>query len=169
MAQSQSLNLTDATVFAQLVQRMLAETDASISVFIVDMDDISEFLTQSGEHAGTTFLRGVAKLLARMCGKNDKVCLIGDNTFGVVLTGLSSTVDRTLAAEKIIRLRNAAIHEMDAPIQTSPCIGIASYPDHSSNAEDLIHKAKLALETARLKEEPYFIYSTDSVETLSTD
>ena len=169
MAQSQSLNQTDATVFAQLVQRMLAEPDASISVFIVDMDDISEFLAQSGEHAGTTFLRGVAKLLVRMCGKNDKVCLVGDSTFGVVLTGLSSTVDRTLAAEKIIRLRDAAIHEVDAPLQTSPCIGIASYPDHASNAEDLIHKAKLALETARLKEEPYFIYSTDSVETLSTE
>ena len=49
MAQSQSLNQTDATVFAQLVQRMLAEPDASISLFIVDMDDISEFLAQSGE------------------------------------------------------------------------------------------------------------------------
>lgn len=169
MAQSQSLNQTDATVFAQLVQRMLAEPDASISVFIVDMDEISEFLAQSGEHAGTTILRGVAKLLVRMCGKNDKVCLIGDSTFGVVLTGLSSSVDRTLAAEKIIRLRDAAIHEMDAPFRTSPCIGIASYPDHSSSAEDLIHKAKLALETARLKEEPYFIYSTDSAETLSTE
>jgi diguanylate cyclase (GGDEF)-like protein len=148
---------------------MLAEPDASISVFIVDMDDISEFLAQSGEHPGTTFLRGVAKLLVRMCGKNDKVCLIGDSTFGVVLTGLSSSVDRTLAAEKIIRLRDAAIHEMDATFRTSPCIGIASYPDHSSSAEDLIHKAKLALETARLKEEPYFIYSTDSAETLSTE
>ena len=134
MAQSQSLNQTDATVFAQLVQRMLAEPDASISVFIVDMDDISEFLAQSGEHAGNTFLRGVAKLLVRMCGKNDKVCLIGDSTFGVVLTGLSSSVDRTLAAEKIIRLRDAAIHEMDAPIPTSPCIGIASDPDPASNA-----------------------------------
>lgn len=169
MAQSQSLNQTDATVFAQLVQRMLAEPDASISVFIVDMDEISEFLAQSGEHPGTKFLRGVAKLLVRMCGKNDKVCLIGDSTFGVVLTGLSSSVDRTLAAEKIIRLRDAAIHEMDAPFRTSPCIGIASYPDHSSSAEDLIHKAKLALETARLKEEPYFIYSADSAETLSTE
>jgi diguanylate cyclase (GGDEF)-like protein len=169
MAQSQSLNQTDATVFAQLVQRMLAEPDASISIFIVDMDDINKFLAQSGEHAGTAFLQGVAKLLVRMCGKNDKVCLIGDSTFGVVRTGLSSSVDRTLAAEKIIRLHDAAIHEMDVPFQTSPCIGIASYPDHSSSAEDLIHKAKLALETARLKEEPYFIYSTDMAETRSSE
>ena len=167
MTQTQLLNQTDATVFAQLVQRMMSEPDASISVFIVNMDDISEFFAQSGELAGVTFLRGVAKLLVRMCGKNDKVCLIGDSTFGVVLTGLSSSVDRTLVAEKIIRLRDVASHEMDAPCQTSPCIGIASYPEYSGDAEDLIHKAKLALETARSKEEPYFIYSTDSAETLS--
>ncbi len=168
MTQTQLLNQTDATVFAQVVQRMMVEPDASLSVFIVDMNDISEILARSGEAAGATFLRGVAKLLVRICREKDKVCRIGDSTFGIVLTGVSSSVHQTLAAEKVIRLHDAAIRELDAPFQASLCIGIASYPDYSSDAEDLIHKAKMALEVARSKKEPYFIYSTDSVETLST-
>ena len=150
------------------MRQMMAEPDAELSVFIVNMKEIHELLARSGEEAGSTFLREAAKLLVRICRENDKVCRIGDCTFGIVLTGVSASVHQTLAAEKIIRLHDGAIRELDIPFQASLCIGIASYPDHSSDAEDLIHKAKMAVEVARSKEEPYFIYSTDSVETLST-
>ena len=147
---------------------MMAEPDASLSVLIVNMNDISEIFARSGQEAGATFLRGVAKLLVRVCREKDKVCRIGDSTFGIVLSGVASLVHQTLAAEKIMRLHDAAIREMDAPFQATILIGIASYPGDSSDAEDLIHKARIALEAARSREEPYFIYSSESVETLST-
>ncbi len=168
MTQTQLLNQTDPSVFADVVRQMMAEPGAELSVFIVSMKEIHEILARSGEEAGSTFLRGAAKLLVRICREKDKVCRIGDSTFGIVLTGVSASVHQTLAAEKIIRLHDAAIRDLDITFQASLCIGIASYPDHSSDAEGLIHNAKMALEVARSKEEPYFIYSTDSVETLST-
>lgn len=147
---------------------MMAEPGASLSVLIVNMNDISEIFARSGQEAGATFLRGVAKLLVRVCREKDKVCRIGDSTFAIVLSGVTSSVHQTLAAEKIMRLHDAAIREMDAPFKATLFIGIASYPGDSSDAEDLIHKARIALEAARSNQEPYFIYSSESVETLST-
>jgi diguanylate cyclase (GGDEF)-like protein len=167
MMQTQLLNQTDAPVFAQEVQRMMAEPDASLSVLIINMNDISQILDRSGQEAGASFLRGVAKLLVRVCRENDKVFRIGDSTFAIVLSGVTSSVHQTLAAEKIVRLHDAAIREMDAPFQAAIFIGIASYPGDSNDVDDLIHKAKIAVEAARSNNEPYFIYSSESVKTMS--
>jgi diguanylate cyclase (GGDEF)-like protein len=161
--QLQELNLTDAAVFEQEVQRRIDDTDESLSIFIVDMSGISKIFARSGREASTAFLRTVAKLLVRVCRESDKVCRIGDSAFGIVFEGLVSPVLQQLAAEKIIRLYDAAIREMDVSYQANVCIGIANYPEHAEDADELLHNSRLALEAAHSKGEPYLIYSSESV------
>lgn len=165
--QLQELNLTDAAVFEQEVQRRIDDTDESLSIFIVDMSGISKIFARSGREASTAFLRTVAKLLVRVCRESDKVCRIGDSAFGIVFEGLVSPVLQQLAAEKIIRLYDAAIREMDVSYQANVCIGIANYPEHAEDADELLHNSRLALEAAHSKGEPYLIYSSDSVATMA--
>ncbi len=165
--QLQELNLTDAAVFEQEVQRRIDDTDESLSIFIVDMSSISKIFARSGREANTAFLRTVAKLLVRVCRESDKVCRIGDSAFGIVFEGLVSPVLQQLAAEKIIRLYDAAIREMDVSYQANVCIGIANYPEHADDADELLHNSRLALEAAHSKGEPYLIYSSDSVATMA--
>lgn len=165
--QHQELNLTDAAVFEQEVQRRIDDTDESLSIFIVDMSGISKIFARSGREANTTFLRTVAKLLVRVCRESDKVCRIGDSAFGIVFEGMVSSVLQQLAAEKIIRLYDAAIGEMDVSFQADICIGIANYPEHGDDADELLHNSRLALEAAHDKGEPYIIYSSDSVATMA--
>ena len=165
--QIQELNLTDATVYEREIQRRIEEPDAELSVFVVDMGGISKIFARSGQEASTSFLRVVAKLLVRVCRQDDKVCRIGDSAFGIILQDVISPVLLQLAAEKIIRLYDAAIGEMDVSFQTKVCIGIASYPEHGNDATELVHNARLAAEAAHSKREPYFFYSPESVATLS--
>ncbi len=165
--QHQELNLTEAGVFEQELQQRIVGTTGSLSVFIVDMSGINKLFARSAKEASATFLRSVAKLLVRVCRDGDKVCRIGESTFGIVLDGVDSPVLQQLAAEKIIRLYEAAIGEMDVSFKARISIGIATYPDHANDAYELIHNAKMALEAAESRGDPYLIYSPDSLATMS--
>ena len=161
--QVQQLNITDAAVFEKEAQRRIDQGCDALSAFIVDMRGVSKVFARSGREANVAFLMAIARLLARVCREGDTVCRIGDSTFGVLFEDMESRVLQQLAAEKIVRLYDSALREMNVSYQSSVCIGVASFPEHAGNAEKLIHGANLALEAAETKGEPYLIYSAQTV------
>ena len=165
--QHQQINLTDADVFEQEIQLKIDDTNGSLSVFIIDMSGISKLFTRSGSSASASFLRSIAQLLVRVCREGDKVYRIGDCTFGIAFDGIDSVVMQQLAAEKIIRLYNTAVSELEASFKGGISIGIAAYPEHASNAVDLIHSARMAAEAATNSGDPYLVYSPETLSTMS--
>ena len=163
----QELNITDAAVFEREAQRRIDQGCDALSAFIIDMSGVSKIFSRSGREANVAFLSAIARLLARVCREGDTVCRIGDSTFGVLFADMDSRVFQQLAAEKIVRLYDSALREMNAAYQSSVCIGVSSYPEHAGNAERLIRNANLALEAAEAKGEPYLIYSAQTVETMT--
>ncbi len=166
--QRQELNLTDASVFEHAVEQRLAGSAASVSVFIVDLSDVNKLIARAGPAVSATFLQGFAKLLLGVCRDGDIVCRIGDSTFGIILENVAESVMQQLAAEKIIRLYETAVRDIGVSSCKLPIgIGIAGYPDCADDAPELIRKARMALESAASKGDPYHVYSPDSHETIS--
>lgn len=164
---TEELNLTDAVVFEHEVQRQIQNSSESLSLFIVDMGGINEIFSRNSPAASRTFLGNIAKLLQRVCREQDRIYRIGDFTFGIVLASITSDVHLQLAAEKIIRLHDSAIRDLDAPYKANVFVGIANCPEHADEAHDLIRKASIALEASRSTKDPYCVYCPDAVETLS--
>jgi len=166
--QPQELNLTDARVFEHEVEQRLAGTATAVSVLIVDMGDVNRLLARAGPVVSATFLQSFAKLLLGVCRDGDIVCRIGDCTFGIVLQNVAESVMQQLAAEKIIRMYEAAVRDMGiSSCKLRVGIGIAGYPDSADDAADLIRNARMALESATTKGDPYHVYSPSSHETIS--
>jgi diguanylate cyclase (GGDEF)-like protein len=165
--QHQELNLTDPGVFEHAVEQRIDGAAKSVSVFIVDMSDVNKLFARAGRAASAMFLQSVAKMLHRVCRDGDVVCRIGECTFGIILENVDTAVMQQLAAEKIIRLYEAAVREMDVSYKLRIGIGIAGYPQYASSGADLVHKARMALESAASNGDPYHVYSPDSHETLS--
>ena len=65
--QNQELNLTSASAFEDAVQQRIANTEKSLSVYVVDMSDINKLFARSGQAASTMFLNSIAKMLLRVC------------------------------------------------------------------------------------------------------
>jgi len=164
---SRELNLTDALVFRREVQRQISRSAESLSLFIVDMSSIKKIFSRNNPEIGHTFLSNIARLLQRICREHDKIYRIGDFTFGITLANVSSDIHIQLAAEKMVRVYDTAIHDLDVPYNAGVFIGIARYPENSAEAHDLIRKAGVALEASRTADDPYFVYRPDAVETLS--
>jgi EAL domain-containing protein (putative c-di-GMP-specific phosphodiesterase class I) len=166
--QNQELNLTSADVFEQAVQQRIATSKESLSVFVVDMSDVNRLFARSGPSASSLFLNGIAKMLLRVCREGDTVSRIGDCMFGIILDNVGSPVLQQLAAEKIVRLYKAAVSEMDASCTPGIGIGIAAYPESADSAVDLLHNARIALESACSKGDPYQVYSPERHAVLAT-
>jgi predicted signal transduction protein with EAL and GGDEF domain len=165
--QHSELNLTEPKVFEQHVQQAIARADGSLSVFLLDLAGVNKLFARSGQAASEAFLSTVAKMLLRLCKGGDRICRVGDCTFGIVLESANSPVLQQLAAEKIIRLYKAALSELDVQFNVDIHIGIADYPGCANNAADLIHNARIALETATSTKDPYRIFSPESHATMT--
>ena len=166
--QNQQLNLTSADIFEQTVQQRIAGAEESLSVLVVDMSDINRLFARSGPAASAMFLNSIAKMLLRVCRNGDTVSRIGDCTFGIILDNVGSPILQQLAAEKIIRLYKTMVNEMDAFCKPGINIGIATYPDSADSAVELLHNARIALESACSNGDPYQVYSAESHAVLET-
>ncbi len=167
MSQSRDPIRTDAEHFELDVDAWIEKLAGPLSLFIVDMREISGILARSGQAKSSRYLQSVGEQLAGICGEKDQVYRIGDSTFGVLLSSVQSSAHQQMAAEKISRLQNHAVREVGARLNTQIHMGISSYPEHAGDAARLIHRARIALESAQIHGKPYAIYSVDTTSTVS--
>jgi diguanylate cyclase (GGDEF)-like protein len=96
--------------------------------------------TEQGRHdvmiAFTDILRDTLR-------ESDTVCRLAATTFGVILED-TSEAGGVWAAE---RLRTALVRQRDALVRLAA--GVAAYPTHALEADEVLHRARGALESAR--------------------
>lgn len=168
MPEVRDLIHTDAEHFELEVNAHIEKLTEPLSLFIIDMRDISNIFARSGQAQSSRFLKNAGELLLGVCSTQDRIYRIGESTFGVLLTGVESNVHQQMAAEKMSRLQKDAIRETGAAFNASIYMGIASYPEYAGNAIELIQRARIALESARSHDTSYVIFSIDTASTVST-
>jgi EAL domain-containing protein (putative c-di-GMP-specific phosphodiesterase class I)/GGDEF domain-containing protein len=168
MSQVRNLIRTDVEHFEFEVDAWIRKIANPLSLFVVDMSEISGIFARSGQAKSSRFLQCVGEQLLSICEESDQVYRIGDSAFGVLLSGVESMVHQQMAAEKISRLQKDAIREVDARFNTPVYMGVSSHPEHANDAVELIHTARIALESARIHRKPYTIYSADTTSTIVT-
>jgi len=100
----------------------------------------AEGTTEEGRH---DVIVAFADILRDTLRESDTVCRIGADSFAVVLED-TSEAGAVWAAE---RLRTALVRQRDALVRLAA--GVAAYPTHALEADQVLHRAKGALESAR--------------------
>ena len=118
--------------------------DNSFAVCVVDLDDFKRVNDTFGHTVGDRYLKEMAAILLSGTRQGDILARYGGDEFAFVLpevdlAGATSIVDRI--REKITRFRMDPDVEGSPTIEASVSIGIALYPDHASNAQDLFSLA----------------------------
>lgn len=122
---------------------------AVVALLFIDLDGFKKINDSLGHAMGDQVLKEVGRRLRANIRESDTAARMGGDEFTVILNHLKKVEDASFVAEKIIKVINQPI-ELDGTIcNVGASIGIAIYPDHCENINDLIIAADSAMYQAK--------------------
>lgn len=121
-----------------------------VAVMFIDLDGFKAINDTWGHDLGDRVLREIAQRLSGILREADQIARIGGDEFVILVDDIHNENSVTTVSEKIIHQLEGKMTIKDAafpPIQVevSASIGIALFPDHGRNLEQLIKVADKAM------------------------
>jgi len=154
--------LANRTLFGDLMSRTLASAKRAReprAVLVMDLDGFKLVNDTLGHDCGDTLLKQVGERLVATLREGDTVARLGGDEFGI-LPG--DDTDLSAAAAVALKIQQAfepGFTMNDETVHVAPSIGIALFPEHGSTTVDLLHRADLAMYTAKRTGDGHAVFS----------
>ncbi len=120
-----------------------------LGILFLDLDRFKQINDTLGHDVGDELLIAVAKRLQNQCRQSDTVARIGGDEFVFILDNLRGREGAEVVAKKILKALEEPIILDNHELEISTSIGIALYPDDSTDIEGVIKRADIALYQAK--------------------
>lgn len=122
---------------------------SQVAVLFLDLDKFKQVNDTLGHAAGDLLLQGVAQRIQQCLREVDTVARFAGDEFVILLEDFSSAEHASAVAEKIRQSLNQpfTLHEQSMTIL--PSIGIALYPQHAADEQQLLQHADNAMYMAK--------------------
>ena len=128
----------------------LAKRDRTrLALLYLDLDAFKHVNDSFGHAVGDLLLQAVAQRLKAAVRESDTVGRVGGDEFLVLLNGVHTPDDANIIAEKIRNALSQTFELGEQLLQVSPSIGIALYPEHGEDYEQLTRCADEAMYRAK--------------------
>lgn len=123
----------------------------NFSVMMLDVDNLKPVNDTYGHESGSNLIKLIGDTIKKTLRDYDIVGRFGGDEFMVLLP--NTMPDQAMATAERIRkaVYSAELIVPDGSVSVSTSIGIALYPDHGAEAEELINKADRALYVSKNK------------------
>ena len=133
-----------------------------VALLLIAFDDFSP-ARPNFDHFTTPPVDEMFIRLRAFLRDSDVVVQTENGGLAVLLLSVTGTDDAVLVALKILKTLKEPLESDGVASEICPRIGIALFPEHSTNADTLIQLADKALDSAKRTRKSYFVYSQDSV------
>jgi diguanylate cyclase (GGDEF)-like protein/PAS domain S-box-containing protein len=116
-----------------------------VAVLFIDLDHFKPINDTHGHAVGDTVLQAVARRLKRCLRETDSVARFGGDEFVVVLRDLKAPEHAEQVARKIRARLSRPLRLKGHSLSVGASIGIAIGPESGESAEDLLHRADMAM------------------------
>ncbi|WP_162265076.1 putative bifunctional diguanylate cyclase/phosphodiesterase [Polycladidibacter stylochi] len=140
--------LANRSRLESILQRHLSNSQSKVdngSIFFIDLDHFKTINDTLGHQAGDDLLVTIAKRLQNSVQENGLVARVGGDEFVVFFEKITCREKLTQLAKSIRYALSQPIQLQQRTIQVSPSIGIALFPEHAVDYEELLSKADLAM------------------------
>ena len=144
--------LPNRAFLSENLPAMLARAEASgmqTAVLVSDLDRFKEINDVHGHHAGDLLLRTLAKKFTQRLQTGEEIARVGGDEF----IAIKQHIERDEEVDEFARRLVACVLEsveLDAiTLSVGASVGISLYPSDSSDAEELIGRADLAMYRAK--------------------
>ena len=134
--------------------------DQLFALHVIDIDDFKSIKDRLGHAGSDRFIIEIAKRLKNAMREHDVVTRLGTDTFGILQSHVLNAQDAADFADQMIAQIAALTQFEGQPIEASASIGIAIHPNDGNDAEDLLTKAELAMNCAKMERGNYCCFFT---------
>lgn len=126
-----------------------ARRNKKFSILFIDLDNFKQVNDTYGHNGGDQVLKQIAERLIRCVRDEDMVGRYSGDEFIAVLNETEDKLHSESVAERVRKELSADIRIDEHSVSISCSIGIALYPQHGRNPEELIQKADEAMYLAK--------------------
>ncbi|HYM54236.1 MAG TPA: aminotransferase class I/II-fold pyridoxal phosphate-dependent enzyme, partial [Solirubrobacteraceae bacterium] len=124
-------------------------SDTSMALLLFDLDHFKELNDTLGHDAGDQLLCQVGERLRAVLRASDTAARLGGDEFGVLLSGPCDTERAELVADKILGAIAEPFPIKGLNLRATASIGIALFPEHAGDDEQLMQHADVAMYEAK--------------------
>jgi len=149
----------DALFQVKLRQAILAtqHTIRQVGLLVIEFDGFERTLRDLSEEI--EFAEVMRTRIKTILRDSDTVIRMANGEFAVLLPSINGSEDAALVANKILMTLQEPIQLDGSNCKIRPRIGIALFPEHSSDAGSLLQRADIALSAARRTKRGFTIFS----------
>jgi diguanylate cyclase (GGDEF)-like protein len=154
--------LPSRALLAKLVEEAAAEAareDSSFAVMLVDLDRFKEINDTLGHHHGDRLLREIGPRLSGLLRGSDAVARLSGDEFVVLASGLKDAGQAIRLAERMRDALRAPFEVDDLTLEVDASIGIACFPDHGADMDELLKRADVAMYDAKNHHQGVAVYT----------
>lgn len=145
-------NLPNRSLFFDLLAQGLAlarRNETMMALMYIDLDRFKPINDNYGHEAGDVVLQHVARRMSDCVRDSDRVARIGGDEFVVLLLDVANEEAAVMVAEKIRASLSQPFDVAGKMLSISSSIGIAIYPEHGSDSDELARNADSAMYHAK--------------------
>lgn len=120
-----------------------------LSVLMIDVDHFKRLNDTHGHDAGDSALRALAAMFRSQFRGDDICCRFGGEEFVVSLPGSTVESAKHRAEQLRVSAEAVTISLRESTVRLSVSIGVATFPDHGENVDDLLRAADKGLYQAK--------------------
>ena len=152
--------------FQQELARTLQDTDrhrSQCAVMFFDLDEFKTINDSYGHRTGDALLIRVAGEIGALVRRNEVLARLGGDEFAILLPGVQDKEAEALA-ERIVRaIAQIPFRFEGHNLRLTTSLGIAYYPEHAADADDLVARADIAMYQAKgAGKNTWRVYRADS-------
>ena len=155
--------LPNRAQFIEELDRAVARARRSnghFSLCFIDLDGFKQINDTHGHAAGDEVLKATAARLRAELRESDFVARLGGDEFVALLPGKASPAGLSLVGDKLLHAIAQPIAFQERELQVHGSIGIALYPDDSTQARHLVEQADAAMYLAKQEGKNQFRFYT---------
>ena len=119
------------------------------ALLVIDLDRFKEVNDTLGHPAGDQLLVEAARRMSSCVRESDTVARLGGDEFAIILTEMTAESEAEVIAQRAVRLLGEPYHLDAGTANISGCVGIALYPQHGQDSEQLQRNADMAMYAAK--------------------
>lgn len=131
--------------FLREIEEKTVSGAAPCTLFSIDLDRFKEVNDIYGHAAGDYVLGVTAKRIQALIKDDGLLARLGGDEFAILQSGTATLLDSTILAECIVEVMSQPISVSGQNLIIGASVGVAMFPDHAANSEELLSNADMAL------------------------